>query len=139
MVYNTKLRRLLVRRPTNTPSKEGPFNLVRHHNVHIKVLSKLPDCTRILLEMPADEDNVRLIVVEHFLSGLTVRNAADGAYDDLVADSSLDMLREVGVEGGFVFGREMLFRMITSRGNVEEIDAVIGEDFCELYTIVDSP
>lgn len=78
------------RHASDTPSKESPLDLVGSMGDQTKVLRKLPHCPGILLEIPADKDDVRLVPVKHPLRDLAVGDTTDGRDNELVADGSLD-------------------------------------------------
>lgn len=90
-----------------------------------QILGERPDGARVLLELPANEDDVGFVVVEDGLRGLAVVDAADGRDEELVAERGLDLAREVGVEGLFVARRERLLRVVAGGRDIEEVDTAL--------------
>ena len=91
------------------------------------------------MERPADEDDVRPVLVEHTLRGLSIRDTANNGNDDLIAEGSFDGGGEIDVKGFADNSGELLLRVVASRGDVEEVDAVFREEVCIFDSIVDRP
>lgn len=138
LFYSTTQGHLLLL-DRDTAPKEAPANLVRDGDRHAELLGELPDRAGVLLEVAADEDDVGLALVEHGLRGGAARDAADGADDEPVAERGLERGGEVCVEGLLALRRQRLRGVVPRGGDVEHVDAVLGEEFGEADGVLQRP
>ena len=78
-------------------------------DLNSKVLSKLPDRTRILLEVATDKYEVGLALLEDLLPKCTRSDTTNHADDELFAECGLDRLGELSVERSLDHRGQLLF------------------------------
>ena len=93
---------------------------------------KLPHRARVLLEVSAYEDSIRLVLVEHALRGGAFEDSSDSRHDEIVAQRGFDWSGQVSLECFRTMGWQCLNWGISGGGDVEHVDAVLGEEFCKL-------
>ncbi len=120
---------------SNTPSREPPLDLMRLHDLHSKIFRELPNQSGVLLEVPTDEADVRLVLVQNPLSHMPVVDPADGGDDDLIAESGFDGSRKVSLERRGILQRQILESVDACGGDVDEVDAVFCENLGELDAV----
>ena len=105
---------------------------------YTQVLRELPYGTWVLLEMSAYKDHVRLVIIEDALCSLAVADSPDGRNNEVVANSGFDSGRIRGVVSLYVFRREgqLLFRVVTGGGDVQNINTMLFEELGELDAVL---
>lgn len=119
-------------------STETPANLLGHLDVDLQLVGELVDEAGVLLHPPAGHDHVDA-GLQDLLGQLAGLDAADSGHEDLVADNLLDvpgkwgLVGRAGLDGGGRLGVD------TARADVDQVDALVGEDRRELGRLGDGP
>jgi hypothetical protein len=93
--------------------------LVRHLNLHSKLISPGKDKTRVLLEASANIDEIESILLQQLVGELGVLDHADHADSQLVANGLLDLDGEGSLVGGT--GVWVLGWVVSSGGDIQDI------------------
>jgi hypothetical protein len=111
--------------------------LVRHLNLHSKLISPGKDKTRVLLEASANIDEIESILLQQLVGELGVLDHADHADSQLVANGLLDLDGEGSLVGGT--GVWVLGWVVSSGGDIQDIHTLFGQDASELGGVVSGP
>lgn len=105
--------------------------------MNVKLISPRKDKTRVLLEASADGDEVQPVLLQQIVRKVSVVDHADCADCQLIAEGFLDFDGEGSLVCGFCV--RVLQRVVAAGADVEDVDALVGENPGELDCVVAGP